>query len=92
MNLFCLFSNTTPKAFYQQYYDTHSRLHDVVVLYNTVVVLLDKGNPVGINWQDGCGACLTERCVNNTCGTEKMDGNTDICLEKADCNIKVRSN
>jgi len=71
------------------YFMTNEKDKAVIVLYQTVVVLLDKGNVVGVDWQDGCSQCLSEHCVDNTCGTEQMDGDTDLCVDKMDCNIKI---
>jgi hypothetical protein len=60
----------------------------LMVPYLTAVVVLSKGFVSGFQWQDGCSNCKSGNCLDNSCGTPRLDGSTDICT-KTDCNIKV---
>lgn len=76
---------TTPKRVYQNE-------NQLFIPYFTAVVLLDKGWVTDLQWQDGCSGsagCNPKYCLDDTCGTYRIQSGDDVCDGKVDCNIKV---
>jgi len=52
------------------------RAGDYVVPFWTAIIEASRGEITGIEWDDGCFACGSSECINQTCGI-----NLDECLE-----------
>jgi len=63
-------------------------LNDLVIPYFTVIAVLDKGNVTDYGWDDGCGYCTTDECLDNQCGTHRPAGTTNSCT-LTDCDLRV---
>lgn len=64
----------------------------VFIPYFTVLILMDKGIPTDMQWDEGCSSCSPDVCINGTtCGTRtnlEIEKRNEQC-SKIDCNIKV---
>jgi len=62
----------------------HYSLGNSVAASWTLIVNLDNGFPISVNWDAGCSACLG-LCIDNACGVDK----TQYCATGYNCDMKI---